>query len=272
MSWEIEDIVKPIFDSLIKNNAPIELMKQVFFDVKFSECFDCLPNTLKNDPEFLQECLKRNLISTASIPKNLQNQEFISRELYLSNIGMYFSELEKNLYPQDEEIVLTALKGNAMAYSYVNDEFKNNSSLMIKCLQENTKLFRFLKKEVQEEFLNNEELVKETLKTKPEIFNYIPEEKKYTPEILKSVLETDKGYKFAKDYLKKTRDSQVALMALKIYDGARKNIHQMYGSILKQNKVNENCYNFLKIYLDQKNLDAELSQKHEGIKPPKSKI
>lgn len=265
MTWNVSiddeqelKFVKPIFDALIKNNAPMELIKQVFYDVNIGEYFEYLPTPLKSEPEFLKECLKRNLISTGDLPLNLQNQEFISKELYLENIKTSFMELTKNLYPQDEEIVFNVLNKSYMAYEYIDNEFKDNSSLMIKCLQKNPEIFRFLKESIKEEFLNNEELVKETLKTKPEIFDQLPEENKYDTEILKAVLNTNKGYKLSQDYLNKSKDPEVALLALKIYDGARKKINQKYSSILKKNKINENCYNFLKIYLQHQRLELDL--------------
>lgn len=274
MTWHVDiddeqefKFIKPIFDALIKNNASMDLMKQVFYDTDIPRYFEHLPPTLKNDSEFLQECLKRKLISIHDVPENLQNRQVISRELYLLNTSTSFANLEKNIYPQDEEIVFTALKFSAMAYYHIQDEFKDNSQLMIKCLVANADLFRFLKENIQKDFLGNEELIKETLKINLGIFNILNEEQKHNPQILKSVLETDKGYSLCNDYLRKTRDPQISLMALQIGgDSARKKIHQIYSAILKSNKVNTGCYNFFKIYLEQQNLESKLEQKDENAK------
>lgn len=270
-NFEIEYIVKPIFDALIKNNASLELIKNVFLDIKNPDFFEFLPNSLKNDPSFIQECLKNNLINIENISKELKNQEFISREMYLSNVEKDYLTIKNEIYPQDEEIILKAIKGNHIAYLYVHDEFKKDKELMFKCIQINPEVTGFVESEIKEEFLNNEKLVKETLKIKPEFFYQIEEEKKHTSPILKAVLETDKGYKLVKEYLKRSKDPEIALMALKIDDGARKHIHQIYGSILKKHKVKENYYNFLKIYLSQKELEKELP-KNETEKVIKSKI
>lgn len=279
MAWNVEideeqefKFIKPIFDALIKNNASMDLMKQVFYDTAIPRYFQYLPPTLKNDIEFLQECLKRDLISVGDIPENLQNQGTISRELYLINTATSFTNLEKNIYPQDDEIVLAALKGSPIAYYHIQDEFKNNSVLMIKALVANPELFNFLKEDIQKEFLGNEALIKESLKTSPSIFNCLSQEQKTNSEILKSTLETDKGYSLCKDYLRTNRDPQVALMALKFDDGARKKIHQMYSSILKSHKISTNCYSFLKIYLDQQNLESKLEQKDAKSSINKVKI
>jgi hypothetical protein len=275
MDVQIDDMqeykfIKPIFEALEKNNALMELMKQVFYDTNIPQYFQYLSSQLKNDPDFIKGCLEKNLISISEVPPQLLNQEFISKELYISNCAVYFNSEE--LYHHDEEIVFAILTNNEANYWGIRDEFKNNSKFMIKCVAENSKLYNFVNENIQKEFLENHDLVKKVLKSQPHLFDNLPEEKKYDVEILKSVLETLTGYNIARDHLKKTRDPEVALMALKNTDEARKNIHQMYVTILNQNKVKENCYNFLKIYLEHKEFQKDLSVEEPNVNKPKVKI
>lgn len=264
--------VKPIFDALAANNAPLELMKKVFFDIRLPQYFEYLPHTLQNDPVFLKEGLENNLVSIKDLPPNLQNQDFISKELYINNVSVYLDALDLNIYPQDEEIVFAVLSKSEVAHWQIEEQFKNNAQLMMKCITANEMVYRFVNENIRQQFISNEEEMKELLKTQPQFFSHMKEERKYDADVLKCVLETDKGYSYARQYLRKTRDPEVALMALKITDSARKDIHQIYSSVLKNNGVKEHCHNFLKLYLAQKQLDADLPRHDDSPRVPKTKI
>jgi hypothetical protein len=259
---QMEKFIAPIFSSLIKNNAPDELIKNVFFDTKIPEYFECLPKSLQENSSFIFECLERNLISASDVPKNLLNSELISKDKYLKIIENDYNFLGTNVYPQDEQIILSVLKNNIYGYHNIEEKFTTNSELMIKCLVQNSELFRLLSEDIQDDFLGNKEVMLELVKKQPDFLNYLNNDQltqlTKDPKVIEAALNTFKGYDLIKESLRTIKDPEIALLALKVTDGARKFIHQSFNSILKENKITSNCHNFLKIYLLEFKLQKEI--------------
>lgn len=266
--------IEPIFRSLLSQNVSDDVMSKLYFDVGLGQYFEYMPYSLKKNPAFIKACLEKNLIHADDVPQEFKNTEFISLELYIKMVSQGHHYLELKLYQGNPEVAFEALKNEAMAYLHL----KNNADFipllkdmdfMKRVLLENHAVFGWLNPEQKENVLTNPSYITQWLTIQPYAWDYISETDKTKTEYLKAVLQTQKGFNIAKDYLRQNKDPEVAMLALGYGDGARKSIHQKFASILKQNKVNENCQQFLKIYLAQQALEKKLNNEKQHIVRPK---
>lgn len=289
-----ENYIRPIFESLIKQNIDIGVIEKLFFDSNTNMFFKYLPDTLKNDNDFLKKCIQKNLVYFDDIPQALRTHDLISKQDYINMITHQLVEFKENFYPQDKEIVMALCQNSYNYYEFqqidkkfFNDKdvihatmkqdlnfllsqkkdlFKNKETLY-QAIKLNANVLYQIPKEQANEMIENKETLKELISLNVNCFQLLAEEDRYKSEYLLLILKNPEGLKIAKDYLYKNKDADVALNALKIDKTIAKYLNQKFWSAIKKNNAKENPYDFLKSYTEK-----DMLEKNINLAPKTAKV
>jgi len=265
----------PIFEVLL-HHLDDEKIKDIFISIRNKKFFDSLPQRFLDDFEFLKRCLDKQVLNIFQLPEKFQTPEYISKKEYLDSlIYFHFDFSNKQIYPQDEEIVLKLLKmAGDSVYHGIEDKFKDDFYLMHKCLCANSIFFKEIKPEFRTRIMKSNELLNEILDSSPEMISMLPKEKVTAKRILKILnkppIEGGRDSRYylslVENNLKFHQEPEIALKALEIKPTVYKSLHQTYTSLFNNHKIKDNHYNFLKIYFLNQKLNQNLEIKEEPNK------
>ena len=278
MQWHVsiddmqeEKFIDPIWNSLLRQNIDNSVFKQLYFDCQLPMYFKHLPDTLKNDPVFLKEAMARDMIYYSDIPAKFQNMDFITKEEYMNMLEKNYVTLETPLYPLDIDIVKNAFHNLMNNRFYLPAEYLNNVDLILERSEYTDDIFNFIPQDVRQNIFQDENRLAQVIEKQPKYFEQLSEEQKTQDNFLKAVLTQDTGLKHCRDYLKKSRDPEIALRALEINSSIAKELNQKFWMVIKTHGAKDDAYNFLKTWLLKEEFQKNI-QPHEPAKANKAKI
>lgn len=241
--------IKPIFESLEKQNIDKTIIAQVFFDTGIKDFFPFVPHSLQRDVTFVHTCIEKNMLSFDDLPLDMQNTNVVSKQQYLTLIGNQSISLTKNLYQQDYDIALCAAKHYFFYEKDIAIEFKEHIDIISQAAKNDPYILNNIDGWLVSEIKSDDKLMASILQANPDCYSSLTEdEKKHTP-YLKAMLTSDKGLALTKNYLYKNNDPEIALAALKINNNAIKSINKKFSAVIKEHDAKNDGYNFLKTYL-----------------------
>lgn len=265
----------PIFEVLLLH-LDDEKIKDIFISIRNKKFLDSLPQRFLDDFEFLKRCLDKQVLNIFQLPEKFQTPEYIPKKEYLDSLThFHFDFSDKQIYPQDEEIVFKLLKmAGDRVYHGIEDKFKDDFYLMHKCLCANSSFFKEIKPEFRARIMQSNEWLNEILDSSPEMISMLPKEKVTAKRILKilnkppieDVRDSRYYLSLVENNLKFHQEPEIALKALEIKPIVYKSLHQTYTSLFKTHKIKDNHYNFLKLYFLNQNLHQNLEIKEEPNK------
>jgi len=263
-----EDLVKPIFQAMIRN-VPENMIKKVFFDLGEPAYFKYLPIKLKDDPKFIQECLEQDLIKADELPEEYKNSQFLTKKQYLALLKENPELISSNIYPQDTETVLTALTNSRNnIFDLIEPEFKKNEELLIDAVKNNPNNLYYLDSNTASKLRKNVDVMSRLIQNDPTFFHELPEKEKSESIYLKLMLKNIPQYNEVKEYLSKNKDSEIALMALRLTKKSAPYLHSKFQNIINKCENQKDIYTFLKIQLvNEKNNDLIIEK--SAINNPK---
>ncbi len=265
-----ESNIENLFKKLEKNNKE-DIIKEIILSLKEKEIYELAPEKIKNDESFLQEALTNKvlLISDLSEKKKI----IINKNEYLNLIKTDQRNAEDTKMWKDKETIIEAIKTSpslisvAIREGYITikediekiiELFNKSESIQLRVMSRN--LNKDYVKEIEK---RDPELIIKILKEEEKIYDFLPDNKKTEIKYVKALLESNiyNGYYVVKNELKKIKDKEIAILALEKTNEAVKYIYQPYQKIIKNNKVNSNYANFLRLYWLHEGLQNNLETK-----------
>lgn len=277
---QIKKYIEPVFESLINNNAPKEIIINVFFDMQIREYLKFLPSDIRNDDNFLKEGVKRHMVTFYDLPDHLKTTDYITKELYISMLFNRQIIVEENIYPQDYNIAIASMNHPWHNYKFLEDEFNENAHVVLTgIISTYDWSLGLLNKKVKNSIYENNDLAMLLIDTKYTYFSVLSNEQKNSSIFLTKMLlagidkeeKTQKHIIFnIKDFLVIHTDPQLALLALELSNDFIDNIHPMYSSVIYEHQAEGNAYIFLKSFLLKEQIENKTPLKIDNF--PKTKI
>ncbi len=136
---------------------------------------------------------------------------FKTKEEALNNISkMNFSDKEFDLFRNDKEVVLEAVKQGGWALEYTSDELKNDKEVVLEAVKQNGHALYFASKRLRDD----KEVVLEAVKQDAMALEYTSDELKNDKEVVLEAVKQDYwALEYASDELKNNKE--VVLEAVK---------------------------------------------------------
>lgn len=255
-----EDLyIRPMFDSLIKQNVAPEIFENLYLESKQTLYFKFLPLSLQTDPVFLKKCLAHDLIYLDQIPEHLKNQNFITYEEYVKLIETQKATFRDNLYPQNKDMILKVLP-NLNDWDIKNDlntNFFEDTDILNAILKRDNGLY-LLPKDKANALLTNIDNLKQLISLNRKYYALLPDDEKIKKENLLLILKDKNSLYEYQHYVTLSKDSEVALETLKIDPSFAKKLNQKFWSVIKKHDAKYNAYEFFKSYIEKQNLEKEM--------------
>lgn len=244
-----EKVVKPIFQAMIAN-LPEMMIKKIFFDIGKASYFKYLPKNIREDSHFIKEAIIHEIIHINDLPEKFKNNKYVSKKQYLSLLKEDPKLLALNIYPQDNEIVITAL-GNTKIdiFDLVEPEFRKNEEVLIEAIKKMPDHLYHIDHNLAQKIRKDVQVMSALIENDPEMFLELKEKEKSDSVYLKLMLKTIPRFNEAKDYLSSNKDPEIALMAVKLTKKSVPYLHPNFQKIISQCDKQQDIYTFLKIQL-----------------------
>ena len=176
-------------------------------------CLKWADNSLKNDFNFISQCISKNAKSIKFANKNINKFEKLVLKA-IKKDGEVFKSLGSN-FLNNKKIILLAAKTNGEVFRYIKKSLRNDKQIAFKCLLKNPQMLRLADKK----FKANKNFILKLIRKDFECFKYIDKKLKLDPQVLKTViLNTTFGsgdeYRIPAKYLSKLGDRNLIKFAI----------------------------------------------------------
>jgi hypothetical protein len=258
MNYNDEKIVRPIFQAMI-NNLPEMTIKKIFFEIGESSYFKYLPKDIREEPNFIKEAISKEMIEVNDLPDEFKNSKFLSKEKYLNLLKEDPELLSLNIYPQDKEIVITALSNTKNdIFDLVETEFKKDEEVLSEIIKKSPEHLYHIETNLAQKIRKNVGVMSVLISNDPQMFHELKEKEKSESAYLKLMLKNIPNFNEVKEYLSANKDSEIALMAVKLTKKSIPYLHPSFQKIINQCEDQKDIYTFLKIQLlNEKNRNSQ---------------
>lgn len=246
---ENDKVVKPIFQAMIAN-LPEMMIKKIFLDIGEPSYFKYLPKSIREDNNFIKEAISNEMIHINELPDEFKTSKYVSKVQYLKLLKEEPQLLELNIYPQDNEIVITALSHTKNdIFDLIESEFRKNEEVLIEAIKKVPDHLYHIDPNIAQKIRKNVDVMSALIENDPEMFHELKEKEKSESAYLKLMLKTIPRFNEVKDYLSSNKDPEIALMAVKLTKKSVPYLHPNFQKIISQCDKQKDIYTFLKIQL-----------------------
>jgi hypothetical protein len=246
---ENEKVVRPIFQAMI-NNLPDMMIKKIFFDIGEASYFKYLPKSIREDSHFIKEAIGHEMIHVNELPDEFKNNKYVTKKQYLNLLKEEPELIALNIYPQDNAVVITALSNTKNdILDLIEPEFRKNEDVLVEVIKKMPDHLYHIDPNLAQKMRKSVEVMSALIENDPQMFHELKEKEKSESVYLKLMLKTIPRFNEAKDYLSSNKDSDIALMAVKLTKKSVPYLHPNFQKIISQCDKQQDIYTFLKVQL-----------------------